>query len=243
MKKVICALVVLVMCFMLACPALATQFVPSITYKDIPELVTVLDDAGNPAIARILDADGNVVDYIYDFEHCLVVTPLSKARTSELIPEDAEEELLWVYAELKKKNMQIPFEKLGEDKNEDNMVVRDLFDASWLCAEHPEMLAPAGIVIELTFNLGVSANTEVYVMTYKNDQWNNIVSVVNNGDGTVTCVFEDFCPIAFIVPRGSSSGPSQTGDAADLTLWVTLMAVSAVALVAVVALSRRKAVR
>ena len=43
MRKIICLLCVLVLCLSLACPAFAAQntFVPSITYKDTPDV----DDA------------------------------------------------------------------------------------------------------------------------------------------------------------------------------------------------------
>ena len=237
MKRAIALTVVLMMCIVLAVPAFATEFVPSITYKGAPELVTYVNDNGDVVIGRILDENGNVLDEIH--EHCLVVTPVSRAKTSTLIPDEAEQMLLYVYDELND-DMQIPYDKFNAGLDASKMVVRDLFDASWLCPEHPDMVAPKGVVIELTFNLGVGKNTTVYTSSYKNNEWNPIISTTNNGDGTVTCVFEDFCPIAFSVPYGSDVPPAQTGDPADITLWVTLMAVSAVALGAVIVFSRRK---
>lgn len=237
MRKTIAMAIALVMCMMLACPVLASEFVPSISDKGAPELVTHLDDDGNVVIGRVVDDSGNTVSDIH--EHCLVVTPVSKAKTSQLIPDEAEEMLLYVYDELRD-DMQIPYEKFNADLDPAKMVIRDLFDASWLCAEHPDMVAPKGVYVELTFNLRVGKETDVYVMTYKNDEWNPIVSTVNNGDGTVTCLFEDFCPISFSVPMGSDVPPAQTGDPADITLWVILMAVSAVALGGVLIFSRRR---
>lgn len=239
MRRIVTLLLVLVLCISLACPVFADEFVPSISDKNAPEIVPGKDPDGKPTIGRILK-DGEVIDYIY--EHCLVVTPVSQAKTSTLIPDAAEELLLDVYAKLNSGAMQLPYEKISSKLDPKKMVIRDLFDASWLCEEHPEMVAPAGVTVELTFDLGIGKNTDVYVMTYKNNAWNPIVSVENNGDGTVTCVFEDFCPIAFAVQQGSSTPPSQTGDTADLTLWIALLAVSALGLVAVVVF-RRKIVR
>lgn len=239
MRRIVTLLLVLVLCISLACPVFADEFVPSISDKNAPEIVPGKDPDGKPTIGRILK-DGEVIDYIY--EGCLVVTPVSQAKTSTLIPDAAEELLLDVYAKLNSGAMQLPYEKISSKLDPKKMVIRDLFDASWLCEEHPEMVAPAGVTVELTFDLGVGKNTDVYVMTYKNNAWNPIVSVENNGDGTVTCVFEDFCPIAFAVQQGSSTPPSQTGDTADLTLWIALLAVSALGLVAVVVF-RRKIVR
>lgn len=234
----ISAMILVALCAMLVLPAAATEFVPSITYKEEPSLVTTVDGDGNVVIGKIVDSEGNVVGDLH--EDCLVVTPVSKAKTSALIPDEAEKELLAVYNDLKKGNEEIPFEDLFAELRDKRMVVRELFDVSWRCEEHPEMIAPKGVHVVLTFNLGVSANTEVYVTTFKNDQWNNIVDVVNNGDGTVTCTFEDFCPVAFSVPYGSDKPPVQTGDPADIALWGALMAVSAVALVAVLVVFRRK---
>lgn len=239
MRRIVTLLLVLVLCISLACPVFADEFVPSISDKNAPEIVPGKDPDGKPTIGRILK-DGEVIDYIY--EGCLVVTPVSQAKTSTLIPDAAEELLLDVYAKLNSGAMQLPYEKISSKLDPKKMVIRDLFDASWLCEEHPEMVAPAGVTVEITFDLGVGKNTDVYVMTYKNNAWNPIVSVENNGDGTVTCVFEDFCPIAFAVQQGSSTPPSQTGDTADLTLWIALLAVSALGLVAVVVF-RRKIVR
>ena len=239
MRRIVTLLLVLVLCISLACPVFADEFVPSISDKNAPEIVPGKDPDGKPTIGRILK-DGEVIDYIY--EGCLVVTPVSQAKTSTLIPDAAEELLLDVYAKLNSGAMQLPYEKISSKLDPKKMVIRDLFDASWLCEEHPEMVAPAGVTVELTFDLGIGKNTDVYVMTYKNNAWNPIVSVENNGDGTVTCVFEDFCPIAFAVQQGSSTPPSQTGDTADLTLWIALLAVSALGLVAVVVF-RRKIVR
>lgn len=239
MKRVISMLAVLVLCISLACPVFADEFVPSITDKNAPDIITIKDEEGKPAIG-IINENGKPIDYVYG--GCLVVTPVSQAKTSTLIPDDAEKLLLEVYDKLNNGSMQLPYEKISDKLDPKKMVIRDLFDASWLCTDHPIEVAKPGVTVELTFNLGVGKDTDVYVMTYKNNEWNPIVSVENNGDGTVTCVFEDFCPIAFAVQQGSNVPPSQTGDNASLTLWIVLLAVSALALVAVIVF-RRKIVR
>lgn len=80
MKKIISLMLVLIMCLSIAMPVFAAEdtFVPSISEKDGPQLVTITDDEGNPAIGKVPDADGNVIDYID--EDCLVVTPVSQAK-------------------------------------------------------------------------------------------------------------------------------------------------------------------
>ena len=241
MKKLLCFVIVAIICVTAVFPAFAAdEFVPSISDKGSPVIVSVKDEEGNEYLGKVIDENGEVS---YFGDPCLVVTPLSEAKTSTLIPNASEEMLLFVYDELSNGNMNLPYEKVDPSIDPSKMVIRDLFDASWLCGEHPEIVAPTGVVVELTFDIGVSASTDVVVMTYKNDVWNPIVSVKNNGDGTVTCVFEDFCPIAFAVPTSEYREPVATGDTApDIMVWVAIMAAAAIAIVALLVF-RRKAVK
>ena len=235
MKKIICLLTVLLLTIALACPAFAAEsFVPSISEKEEPDIV--VDDEGVAGVIR--GEDGDILDKVE--EGCLVITPISKAKTSTEIPEDAREELLYVYDELLNGDMTLPYEQDGLDP--ETMVIRDLIDASWLCEEHPAMLEPEGVTIDLTFDIGVSADTKVYVYVYIDGVWTP-VPVVNNGDGTVTCTFEKICPIAFCVSAGTGTPPVQTGDAfaSQMNMWMVLMVVSAAALVADVVLRRKLA--
>ena len=72
MKKALALVLVLVMCFAFAAPALAetNDFVPSITYKGIPEIID----------AYFVDEDGNVLD---DIHECLIVTSITQAEAGE----------------------------------------------------------------------------------------------------------------------------------------------------------------
>ena len=241
MKKFICLTLVLMLCVSLALPVFATQgaFVPSISEKDGPTLVPTTDETGKTIYGRIMK-DGKMIGYIE--QDCLVITPVSQAETSTRIPADAKAMLLSVYEQLKSGSMKIPYEKFSASLNSSNMVIRELVDLSWLCQEHPEMLEPQGVTIELIFDLGVSADTDVYVMTYKKDEWNPIVKTTNNGDGTVTCEFEDFCPAVFSVRAGTGTPPAQTGDNAKLAVWIVLMSVAVVGVAAMFVL-RRKSVQ
>ena len=232
MKKILSFIIVAIMCLTAVFPAFATGgvFVPSIEQKPNGQTGDILILENEEVIETV---DGL----------CLVITPVSEAKTSTLIPDAAEEMLLDVYEKLSNGSMVLPYEKVDASIDPSKMVIRDLFDASWLCEEHPVIVEPKGVVIEVTFNLGVAANTDVVVMTYKNGEWNPIVSVENNGDGTVTCVFEDFCPIAFAVPTSEYREPVETGDnAPSVMVWVAVMAVAALAVVALL-IFRRKAVK
>lgn len=241
MKKILSVMLALVLCMSMGMTVMAEEFVPSIGEKNGPGIVEVEDEDGNKYIGIIRDADGNIIKYID--EDCLVITPLSQAKTSTLIPDEAEELLLAVYGQLVDGTMSIPYEKFNANLDPARMVIREMVDASWLCIGLPEdcaeLVEPIGIHVELIFDLGVGRDEDVYVMTYKKGEWNPIVSTTNNGDGTITCVFEDFCPIVFSIDTADET--PKTGDeiGANMGMWVALMAVSAVAVVGLVVYRRR----
>ncbi len=230
-KRIISVVTALLLALTMALPAMAAEnFVPSVSYKPVPEIVPVVDENGDSHIGVILE-DDFVIDYVD--EDCLVITPISRADCSTEIPEDSRTVLKDVYSDLTDGSMTIPYAQLGV-ADSDRLVIRDLFDASWLCVEHPEIIEPEGVVLQLTFDLGIAADDPIYVFTYKNDQWNNIASVVNNGDGTVTCTFEHLCPIAFVVDADTYLPPIKTGDnIGNLGVWFGVMAVSGLALIAI----------
>lgn len=220
MKKTISVLMMLVLLLGLAVPVYAQDFVPSISYKDNPDVVGDVE---------LVDPEGNVLEKL-DSE-CLEITPVSEAAAKK--PEDRSESdqlLVDVYNQLLSGEMKLPFD---EDKAGD-MVIRDLIDASLICGDvhtnpsHVEELAKTGVCIRITFDLGVKADTEVTVMAYVDGQWVKAERVVNNGDGTVTCIFEQICPIAFSVEEGAEEDVPTTGDTQGrfLLLWVLLLVVS-----------------
>lgn len=243
MKKLISLVMALMMCLRVCGTAFAAEddFVPSISYKDGPGLVTGKDNDGRTTIGVVVDGDGNTIDYVYEEEQCLVITTIAEALNDEPtgIPDEAEELLEHVYEELLEDRMELPFE------DPDKMAIIQLIDATFLCkgsttgVDHEAMVEPEGVYLELTFNLGVAADVPVTVMCYVDGQWVE-VEVVNNGDGTVTCLFEKLCPIAFAVPT-SSVEPPKTGDdsAAELGLWIALMVASFVAVVGLVVFRRK----
>jgi len=141
--------------------------------------------------------------------------------TQEPVPDAVAEEtaqLVEVYLALESGTMEIPYEKIeGVDADKaEKMVVLDLASVTLVCDQvncehdHKRAVEEEGVTFQVTFDLGVAADTEIYAMTYKNDEWNPIVSTVNNGDGTVTCVFEHLCPVAFVVNADTLPVPEET---------------------------------
>lgn len=246
MRKVISLIMALMLCFSVCGVAYAAEddFVPSISYKPGPDVETGKDDTGRTTVGTIVDEEGETVDYIYEDEECLVITTIAEALedVDTGIPDDAEELLEDVYEQILEGTMELPFE------NPDEMTIIQLIDATFLCdgtttgIDHEAMIEPEGICLELTFDLGVDADVTVTVMCYVDGKWVE-VPTINNGDGTVTCVFEKICPIAFAVPTKTVQTPP-TGDdsAVELGLWIAMLTASTVALAALL-IFRRKIVR
>lgn len=224
MKRIVTLLLALVLCAGMAVPALAAdnKFVPSISYKDGPDIISG-------------DLDGTPVG------SCLIVSSITDCRdkTTDIYQEDRDL-LLEVYKELSDGTMKLPLEE--------DYVIRELVDVSWKktsCVENPhphrEDLKKEGSLLTVDFDLGVPKGIPVIVMTYINGKWEPVESVVNNGDGTVTVIFEDICPVVFCVDPNDVYMPPKTGDQArqDMILWISLMAVSVIAIVVLLVLRKR----
>lgn len=229
MKKIVCLLTTLVMCGMLVCPAFAAgTFVPSISYKDGPELLD--------AIVK----DGETEE---DVGICLVISSIADAKEKSTdITQDDRDLLLSVYKQLSDGSMKLPLE--GE------YVIRDLVDLSFTvyCRtndDHHEEVLKKGVTVTATFDLGVKAHEEIIVMNYYDGKWAEIESVKNNGDGTITGVFEEKCPVVFCVKTDSTITPPQTGDVMgqNLILWVVVMLASFAGIVILLARRRKENAR
>lgn len=249
MKKILSFLMVLVI-IILPMTVFASNFVPSISYKGAPEIVLA-----DPATGLVGEVVGNVGTAAHDrkvYADCIVVTPVSEATTSTKIPAEAATTLLKVYNDLSDQEARLSelsdelnllvASKLGNGKDGDDLVVKDLFDVSVLCDPLKAALAPEGTTLDITFDISIGADEEIFIMTYKNDTWAPIENVVNNGDGTVTGTFENFCPVAiFIEGEGRPDSP-QTGVLDVSYIWAIVAAVSAL-LIVVVAVTNRRAVK
>ena len=244
MRKVICLAIALLLCLSLVLPAFAAEdgFVPSITYKPNPEIVPVEGKDGEEYIGVIRDKDGNILDYVG--HGCLKITPIAHVWDEEIdVLQEIEDLLLFVYEKLNDGSMKIPYDKHEANLDAANMVIRDLFDARWVCEEHRAMIEKEGYVFELTFDLGVVADAQIFVMTYDEatKEWDPIVKTVNNGDGTVTCTFEHLCAIEFSMPVNAVTVPADDAQQPNILPWIIVLLMSVVAVVGVVVSKKKKA--
>lgn len=220
MKKLIAVLIAIAVCCACVLPVAAEEFVPSISYKDHPDIV------GDPEIKDDAQED---VDNV-----TLIVTPVADALD---VPEgdrdEAETTLIDVYEQLKDGDMKLPVPDAEDDDK--YYVVRDLFDISVVDDEGNDVDVST---VKVTFDLGLKEGAEVVVMVY-DGEWKIVDGVVYNNNGSVTVVFDTLGPVAFCI---ENEGSSTTGDkmAQELGIWVTMMAVSACAIIVLIATRRRE---
>lgn len=200
-------------------PGMLTDFVPSISYKDGPGIV----DAS-------MGGEG--------VEECVIVTTIEQAEDKNTdISQEDRDLLLEVYEKLQDGSMTLPLEG--------DYVVRELVDVSFeyedcrQIEEHghkDENLKDEGVTLTVTFDLDIGKYQDVVVLVYVDGQWVKVENVKNNGDGTVTCVFEDICPVAFVVEDKELTQNPTTGDEAgkNLAPVIAMMCLSAVGIVALV---------
>lgn len=193
MKRILSAVMAIFMVCFLAVTVFATEFVPSISEKGAPELVPVGEENGKKIYGYVIDKDGNVLETVYEGD--ILITPISEVDISPYISKDAAQLLKDTYQDLLDKP-----DYFGEDK-----VVRELVDIS-VSARLAKALQGEGTTLTLTFDIGLEKNAAIWVQSLINDKWGEIVNARNNNEGTVTGVFEDFCPVVFLVEADAGCG-------------------------------------
>ncbi len=248
MKRLFSIVLAVVMMLTVTVSVSAAQFVPSITNKGAPELVVIDIVDGKEVVGFITDPDGNKLST--EFLDCLIISSITEALNGADLPDGVKDELLKVYNEFKEGAKvsdlcpaltDIVKEKWGEDKNVDDLVIKDLFDVTDYCEDIPEHLN-GGAVLDLTFDLGIASGSFITAMVYVDGKWVPVKDCINNGDGTVTVKFDQICPVAFLVP---GSGQNMdivspiTADTSSVLIWGGIMLISLAAIVALV-IYRRK---
>lgn len=211
-----------------------SRFVPSITYKDGTEVT----DVSINLVPGMGDAFGEGID------ECVVVTSIAQAKDKSTdISQEDRDLLLEVYEQLENGSMKLPLK--GET------VVKELVDISFeyedcrLIEEHghkDEVLKQEGVTLTVQFAMNLSQEENLAVLSYIDGQWVEVESTEINADGTVTCVFEDVCPVAFVLCEAAEDTSSDTapwtGDV--ITTWVIVMVVCAAGLVAAVVFMKKR---
>jgi hypothetical protein len=220
MKKIASIMLVLLLCVTMVARVFAEDiFVPSISYKDGPALVEATMKGEN-------------------VKHCLTISSIKAAQEKTTDISQADRELLLdVYARLADGSMKLP---LGDV----SYVVRELVDVSFtatgcqLSHDHAAWLAKKGNTATIKFDMGIDPEMEVTVLAYVDGEWIFAEQVTNNGDGTLTVVLEDICPVAFVLADGEVIQPDDSGSL--LWLWIIILLILVALLIFFLLWKRRK---
>lgn len=243
MRKFVCLLIALMMFSSLILPAMAeeSRFVPSITYKDGP---VIREIHGNVVFGSVeAESEG--------LAECVVVTSVAQAKNKSTdISQENRDLLLEVYEKLSDGSMKLALQG--------DYVIKELVDISFenndcqVLEDHGHKdarLKEEGTKLVVTFELDIAANDNLVVMTYIDGKWEAIERVDNNGDGSVTCVFEDLCPVAFVLgdPEeakapavDSDTSNSAAGDTLGLGFWMSIIAFCLAGIMMTVAAMKKK---
>lgn len=248
MKRLFTLTLAIIMILSITFSASAAQFVESITNKGAPSLVIIDKTNGKDVVGSITDPDGNKIST--EYLECLIITSITDVINGKDVPEEIKKVMLEVYEQLKGDGditkicpdlVEIVKEKWGDDKDANDLVIKDLFDVTDYCEDIPTHLKD-GSILDLTFDIGIAPGSFIYAMVYVDGKWQPVVDTINNGDGTVTVKFDKICPVAFLVP-GSGENMSVvspiTSDASGIIIWGSVMAVSLLAIVALIVFRRR----
>ena len=224
MRRITLLVMAVMLCMAMVLPVCAQnqEFVPSITYKD-----------GLETIGATMNGE--------DVHACVVITSIKEAKEKTTdIAQEARDLLLEVYSKLEDGTMKLPLDK--------EYVIVELVDITFAqndCVEkaehdHQAWLKQDGNTITIDLD-NLTKDQNLVVLSYDDGRWNRAEKVTNNGDGTYTCVFEHFCPVAFCVETDSAEEIPTTGDNADAFVWMAVMFCAAAALAGVIVVSRRRA--
>lgn len=181
MKRVVTVAIVLLLCLMVALPVAA-----DVAGANSPEIKIEIKQADMNGLA---------------LEDCVEITTVQQAEEKSTdITQEERDALLNVYNALVDGTASLPIE--GE------YAVREIVDISFkneacrALEEHghkDEVLKQPDVVLSIDLDLGIEEGEKICVMTFIDNKWEEIESAENNGDGTITCVFEDLCPVAIAV--------------------------------------------
>ena len=72
---------------------------------------------------------------------------------------------------------------LGKGHNADDLVIRDLFDMSFICEEHRDFLPKEGVTLDLKFDLRIDADAVITAMAYVNGECRGVATATTAVDG------------------------------------------------------------
>lgn len=198
-------------------------FTPSVSGKAAPDVLPPKGAAAN-IVARIYNEMDEMIIEVPD-EGYLIVTPVSRRDAAE--DKEVRERLNWAYNQIKTtphigdlpaegmttcaESIDRILDNSGFDLTSEDLVVRDLFDASLYGTAYVDSLNDDGHYIEITFDMAVRPNDPlVFLVSNDNKTWKALDSDAYkvNADGSVTVYLEEMGTIAVLVDSEMQSNGS-----------------------------------
>lgn len=187
-----------------------------------------------------LDKAPTVKDFTAESENCATDIVVTAYADRADLNDNSKTAMETAYSEIQAATdvttLSADLTKVATDMNVEakNLAVSDLFDLSQVgCDDHTDHKA---------FQIKLSADTlkNFVALLHKTaNGWEVVADAkVENGD-TLAFSVDSLSPFAIVVDAGET-GNASTGDNANLPLYISLMAVSAVALVVVIVLYKKK---
>jgi len=215
------------------------SFVPSITFKEGVEV----QDVSISVLPGVEGAEA-LAEFSGEIDECVVVTSIAQAKDKSTdITQEDRDLLLEVYEKLEDGSMKLPLK--GEN------VIKDLVDISFEYADcrmledhchKDEILKLEGVTLNMDFNMGLEQDAPLVVLAYVDGEWVQIEKTEIGTDGVVSCVFEDICPVAFVLMEKAAEAEGSeapwTGDM--IVMWAGVMAICAVGIVTVLVAMKKQ---
>ena len=227
---------------MLVVPALAAEFVPSVEYKDGPELVEYkLEEVDTPCRTIVVVPYSDIhLDDIIDEDKMDV-----EYEASEKIEETIRESLKNALEELKDnlihhlvRGFDEIWEKVTGGAPLENAIVSDIFEIALVCGEADALKTDEKVTVSFTFE-GIGPDDK-FVVVHKptgSDEW-IVEDHTIDENGVITMTVDKLSPFAIVKDSGKAPSSDvdspQTGvEALSMTLAIgtVLLAGAAVVLV------------
>lgn len=199
MKRTLCIITALVICLTIAVTTVAADvFVPSVTAKPAPEVVT---GDNNEVKIEVVDNNDKTVDH-FEPVHIEVTPVADKDKTS--VDKEVKEALTDAYTTLSSTDAKLEevmpsltdVAAEGKVKVAD-LVVKDLFHVA-VSDEIEKALETEGNALKLTVDAKIAKNQFVAVMVCVDGEWIPVDFVVNE-DGSITCMMDVVGVVAILV--------------------------------------------
>lgn len=205
MRKGMQLISILLIIAMLAIPAGAASFTPSVEQKGAPTLSELTDESGKSVAAIVTDAEGKEVMSVSS--DSVTVTSVADIQEAPEEVQAAMEEAYKSISESKSLEVAAPALVDALEESESVLTVSDLVVRDLIHVAVDEDVAKAmeeGASITLKFDMGMEPDELLIVMVYVDGEWIVIdadkVEIHENGEVTVT--FDGkLGPVAFVVEK------------------------------------------